>query len=126
MSKGYSSLGCAGFSLQWLPLLQSTGPRERGFQKLQRRTVVGPGLQSASSVVVVQGSMACGVFLDQESNLCILDWQEDFFTTELPGKPSYFFSVLTNLQIYLSRVLNDIILTLFLLTKVIRMYGIIF
>ena len=70
--------------------------------------------------------MACGIFLDQESNLCTLDRQEDFFTTELPGKPSYFFSVLTNLHIYLSHVLNAIILTIFLLTKVIHMYGNIF
>ena len=28
---GYSSLRCVGFSLQWLLLLQSTGPRRTGF-----------------------------------------------------------------------------------------------
>ena len=30
-SGGYSSLWCAGFSLQWLLLLQSTGSRQAGF-----------------------------------------------------------------------------------------------
>ena len=29
--RGYSSLGCAGFSLRWLLLLQSTGSRRAGF-----------------------------------------------------------------------------------------------
>ena len=31
VSGGYSSLWCAGFSLQWLLLLQSTGSRHAGF-----------------------------------------------------------------------------------------------
>ena len=31
VSRGYSSLRCAGFSLQWLLLLQSTGSRHVGF-----------------------------------------------------------------------------------------------
>ena len=31
-SKGYSLSCCAGFSLRWLPLLRSTGPRARGLQ----------------------------------------------------------------------------------------------
>ena len=30
-SRGYSSLRCTGFSLQWLLLLQSTGSRHTGF-----------------------------------------------------------------------------------------------
>ena len=30
-SGGYSSLWCAGFSLRWLLLLQSTGSRREGF-----------------------------------------------------------------------------------------------
>ena len=40
--------------------------------------VVAPGLQSAGSVVVVHGlscSVACGIFPDQDSNLCPLHWQ---------------------------------------------------
>ena len=31
VSGGYSSLWCAGFSLQWFHLLQSTGSRRTGF-----------------------------------------------------------------------------------------------
>ena len=39
-------------------------------------------------------STACGIFLDQGLNLCLLRWQADFFTTEPPGKPLpfYFFN----------------------------------
>ena len=42
VSGGYSSLWCAGFSLRWLLLLQSTGSRRAGFsncgsQALERR-----------------------------------------------------------------------------------------
>ena len=44
----------------------------------QASVVVGSGLQSAGSVVVVQGfscSAACGIFLDQGSNPCLQHWQ---------------------------------------------------
>ena len=61
-SGGHSSLRCAGFSLSWLLLLQSMGSRWAG------------------SVVVAHGlscSAACGIFLDQASNLCPLHWQAD-------------------------------------------------
>ena len=61
-SGGYSSLRCSGFSLRWLLLLRSTGSRRVG------------------SVVVARGlscSVACGIFLDQGSNLCPLPWQAD-------------------------------------------------
>ena len=34
VSAGYSLLWCAGFSLQWLVLLQSTGSRYEGFTGL--------------------------------------------------------------------------------------------
>ena len=49
-SRGYYSLWWAGFSLQWLLLLQSTGSRRAG------------------SVVVTHGlscSVACGIFPEQ-------------------------------------------------------------
>ena len=42
--------------------------------------VVVPGLQSTGSVIVAHGlscSAACGIFLDQGSNLCLLHWQAD-------------------------------------------------
>ena len=35
MCSGFLQLGCAGFSLQWLLSLISTGSRARGFQQLQ-------------------------------------------------------------------------------------------
>ena len=37
VSGGYSSLRCAGFSLQWLLLLQSTGCRRAGFSSCSIR-----------------------------------------------------------------------------------------
>ena len=42
--------------------------------------VVAHGLWSAGSVVVAHGlscSVACGIFPDQGSNLCPLQWQTD-------------------------------------------------
>ena len=38
-SRGYSSLQCAGFSLQWLLLLQSTGSRHMGFSSCGSRAL---------------------------------------------------------------------------------------
>ena len=51
------------------------------------------GLQSTGSVLVmheISCSFAWGIFLDQGLNLCLLHWQEDFFTTQPPGKPLEF------------------------------------
>ena len=73
-SGGYSSLWCAGFSLQWLLLLQSTGSRHVG------SVAVARGLYSAGSVAVVNGlscSVACGTFPDQGSIPRPLHWQVD-------------------------------------------------
>ena len=56
------SLVCAGFSLQWLLLLQSTGSKRM------------------SSVVEAHRlgcSAACGMFPDQGLNSCFLHWQVD-------------------------------------------------
>ena len=69
-SRGYSSLRCTSFSLRWLLLLQSSGSRCAGFSSCG----------TWASVVVVHGlscSAACGIFLDQGSNLCPLHWQAD-------------------------------------------------
>ena len=38
VSRGYSSLHCAGFSLQWLLLLWSTGSRRVGFSSCSTRS----------------------------------------------------------------------------------------
>ena len=65
VSRGYSSLWCAGFSLQWLLLLPSTGSRRRGFNSC------GARVQSTGSVVTAHGlsfSLECGIFLDWGSN----------------------------------------------------------
>ena len=55
-SRGYSSLQCAGFSLQWLLLLWSTGPRSAGFSSCGAQAwllrgmwnLPGPGLEPVS------------------------------------------------------------------------------
>ena len=61
-SGGHSSSRCAGISLSGPLLLRSTGSRRSG------------------SVVVAHGpscSAACGIFPDQGSNPCPLNWQAD-------------------------------------------------
>ena len=73
--RGYPSLWCMDFSLQWLLLLQST-------RALGHVGSVGavPGLWSTGSVVVVPGPSclaAHGIFSDQGSNPCLLHWQAD-------------------------------------------------
>ena len=81
-SRGYSLLRCAGFSLQWLFLLQSMGSRRAGFSSWGAQT----------SVVVAHRlscSVACGIFPDQGSNPCPLHWQEDSLTTASPGKSQF-------------------------------------
>ena len=81
-SRGYSSLRYAGFSLQWLLLLLSTGSRRTGFNSCGAwaSVAVARGLYSAGSVVVAHGlscSAACGIFPSQGLNLCPLHWQVD-------------------------------------------------
>ena len=51
VSGGYSSLQCAGFSLRWLLLLRSTGPRHVGFSSCGTwaSAVVACGLSSCGS-----------------------------------------------------------------------------
>ena len=73
-SRGCSSLQCAGFSLRWLLLLQSTGSRRLGFRSCGSRA-----LEHRLSVVAhgLSCSVACGIFPDQGSNPCPLHWQAD-------------------------------------------------
>ena len=69
-SRGYFSLQCMGFALQWLLLLWSTGSRCTNFSNCSMQT-----LGHVSSVVVAHGlscSMACGIFTD-------LYWQADSY-----------------------------------------------
>ena len=44
--------------------------------------VIAAGLETAAGKPLSTGSgahKACGIFLDQESNLCLLHWQADFY-----------------------------------------------
>ena len=91
-----------GFSLRWLLLLQSPESRALRFQQLRY-----VGSWSTGSVVVVPRlscSTACGIFLDQGSNPCLLPWQADslplshqgslegrFLSTRPPGKSPHSF-----------------------------------
>ena len=71
-SGGHSSSWCAGLSLSWPLLLQSTGSRRAG------------------SVIVAHGpscSAACGIFTDQGSNPCPLHWQADSQPLRHQGSP---------------------------------------
>ena len=75
-SGGHSSLRCAGLSPPWPLLLRSTGSRRAG------------------SVVVAHGpscSTACGIFPDQGSNPCSLNWQADSQPLRHQGSPIPFF-----------------------------------
>ena len=95
VSGGYSSLRCAGFSLQsmgsrrvgfsscstWAQQLWHAGPRAHRLQQLWHAgsAVVLRELQSTGSVVVVHGlscSVACGIFPEQGLNPCPLHQQE--------------------------------------------------
>ena len=72
----------------------------RGLQGERASVVAAPRLQNTGSVAVAH-RLRCfstrGIFPDQGSNLCFLNWQVDFlplnhqgspfFTTEPPGKP---------------------------------------
>ena len=72
-SGGHSSSWCAGLSLSWPLLLQSTSSRHAG------------------SVVVAHGpscSVVCGIFPDQGSNLCSLHWQADSQPLLHQGNPN--------------------------------------
>ena len=73
-SGGHSSSRCAGLSLSWPLLLQSTGSRRAG------------------SVVVAHGpscSAACGIFPDQGSNPCPLHQQADSQLLRHQGSPTF-------------------------------------
>ena len=91
-------LWCSGFSLQWLRLLQNVSSRTRGLQK-----VSASRFQSTGSVVVVHRlgcSEACGIFLDQDFNLCLLCWQADFLPLSHQGSASVMFVCLFFLWVW--------------------------
>ena len=82
VSRSYSLLQCAGFSMWWLLLLQSTSPRCKNFSSCTTwvPVVLDCQVQSAGSVVVTCGlscSPTCGIFLDQGLNQCPLYCKAD-------------------------------------------------
>ena len=100
-SGGYSLAGVWG-----LLLLRSPGSRAHRLQRLQHvgSVVVAPRLESTGSVVVAQAlgcSVACGIFPDQGSNLCLLHWWSDSFPLSHQGNPVWFFVVVVIFSIYL-------------------------
>ena len=83
---GAYSLQCAGFSMRWLLLLQSTHSRHMGFnncssQALEKGSVVGVHRH------IVGVPTACGIFPEQGSNLCSLHWQVDSQPLDPQGSP---------------------------------------
>ena len=64
-------------------LVRSTGCRSVGSFS------AAPRLQSSGSIVVhrLNRSAACGIFLDQILNLCLLNWQADSFPLGHQGSP---------------------------------------
>ena len=63
---------------------------ERGLQGPRASVVVFPGPESTGSVVVAHGcsgSSACGIFLDQGLNPCLLLWQVDSLPVSHQGSP---------------------------------------
>ena len=81
-ARGYSSLRCAGFSLSWFLLSQSTASRRAGFSSCgtwaQQLWLLGSRMQAQqlwrTGLVALRH---VGIFLDQGSNLCPLHWQAD-------------------------------------------------
>ena len=91
-SGGYCPLGVCRLLIVVASLLWSTGSVGCGLQYLWHvgSIVAVPRLESTGSIVVVHRlscSAACGVFSDLGSNLCLLLWQVESFTTKSSGKP---------------------------------------
>ena len=82
----------SGFPLWWLLLLQSAGSRACKLQQLQHMSsvVAALRLQSTGSTVVVHRLScfaACGIFLGQGCNPCLLHWWEDSLPPSHQGSP---------------------------------------
>ena len=86
----------AGSSLRQLLLLTSLGSRVHRLQQLQHvgSAAAAPRLQSPGWIIVacrLSCSSSCGIFLDWESNLCLLQWQADSLPLNHQGSPGFFF-----------------------------------
>ena len=109
VATGFSSLfvfGCAGSSLlprgfSRLQQVAATLPCsvwaslavEQGLWGARASAVAAPGLQSSTGAIAVthglSRSAACGIFLDQGSNTCLLHWQVDSLPLSLQGSPIF-------------------------------------
>ena len=88
-SGGHSSSWCAGLSLSWPLLLQSTGSRHAG------------------SVIVAHGpsrSTACGILPDQGLNPCPLHWQADSQPLRHQGSPPSLLDLVFLVGFYLAHL----------------------
>ena len=81
---GHSSLRCTGFSLPCLLLFWSTESRHTGFSSCGSWALEC----RLSSCGTRACSVACGVILDQASNLCPLHWQSESLPLSHQGSPS--------------------------------------
>ena len=87
---------CAGSSLlSRLLITVASLVAEHRLQGWRASLTAGPGLQSTGSIIVEQElsrSMACGIFLDEGSNPCLLHWQVDSLPRSHQGSPFSFFT----------------------------------
>ena len=86
----------AGASLHrgaWLLIAPASLAVEHGLSGARASVGAAPRLLSTGSVVVVHGLScftACGIFLDQVSNLCLLHWQVDSLPLSHEESPRLF------------------------------------
>ena len=84
MSGGYSSLRCAGFSLSWLLLLQSTGSRGTGFSSCGSRALERRLSSCGAGAWLLRGTWDLPIPGIEPVSLALAG---RFLTTAPPGKP---------------------------------------
>ena len=87
-SEGYSLVRCMSFSLPWLLLLRSAGSMTCGLHSC--------GTQHGFSCFVT-----CGIFHDQDSNLCLLRWLADSLPLYHQGSLHLCLFLFTRHQVFL-------------------------
>ena len=88
LSVGYSLVEVCGFSLWWLLLLRITGPAHVGFSPCGSRAL-GHRLNNWGHRLSC--SVACQIFPDQGSNLCLLHRQADSLPLSHQGSLAFCF-----------------------------------
>ena len=91
-SRGYSPAAVHGLLTAMAPLVAEHGLQGKGFQQLWHSgsVVTAHKLLSTGSGVVAHWFSyfaACGVFSDQDSDLCLLHWQEGSLPLSHQGSP---------------------------------------